>query len=127
MPKRQSARRIDSEEIQGDDSYIEIRFPKVKVMRTYREQMTELSKTMEELQKVSIKDRNTTAILGLSTQVELLGDELINAHLKAWNWVDDDENPLPQPYEDDVLDMLETNERTWILQQFQISASEKKE
>ncbi len=125
MPKRQNARRIDSTDMQGDDSYIEIRYPKVKVMRTYKEHMTQLSKQMEKLRNDSTKD--APAILKLSTQVDSLGDELITGHLKAWNWVDDDEKPLPQPHEDGALDMLETNERTWILQQLQLGASEKKD
>ncbi len=124
MPKRQSARRINSDVIQGEDSYIEIRFPKVGTMKAYRKSIAELSKEMEKLQENTVKD--TSAILDLADKVELAGNELINAHLKAWNWVDDDETPLPQPDKNGVLDMLEIHERNWILQQFQVAATEKK-
>jgi hypothetical protein len=76
MPKRKfkSRIKIDSEEVQGEDSYVVIRRP------TWND--FEAAMNGEEPGEVS------NVQVGKSVIVNLVED---------WNWVDDDDEPLPSP------------------------------
>lgn len=125
MPKRQSVKKINSDEVQGEGSYIVITSPKVKEMDKHRK---ELKPAYEKMQKLNdSNDTESLEYLELSEQIETAGRDLIIRFVKEWNWVDDDENPLPPPHEEGVLNMLTLQELKWLSAQFSVSISEKKE
>ena len=77
MPKRQNISRYDSTEVQGPDSYVEIRRFTVAEAVEYRD--TAKQPEFDEF---------------------LYGLDLIRKHVVSWNWVDNDDNPLPLPTDD---------------------------
>lgn len=98
MPKRLSVRRLDSLEVQGDDSWVVIKYPTVEFMR-----QTLLDKPDAE--------QNTRVMFDF-------GVKLIQEHVLDWNWVDDDGNPLPTPKNDpDAVRQLTSMELQWLASQ----------
>jgi HEPN domain-containing protein len=89
MPQRQLIYRYPTPEVQGEDSYVKIRAPKVRDIKALRKV---LSQSVEEQ---------------LEAQTEL-----IRKHVVEWNWVDDEGNQLPLPSDDlTVLDELTSQEQ----------------
>lgn len=100
MPKRQSVKTHDSDEVQGDGSKVVLSSVKVREIRALR--------------KLG-DDPNFDEFEG--------GVALLSKHIVKWNWVDDEGKPLPQPKEDpDVIDEL-TNEESEFLVGLLIGAS----
>ena len=93
MPQRKSTKRINSESVQGEGSYVILKKLTVgmwKAMRTRADQ----------------KDADNFAI-DLDT---------IRDHVVEWNWVDDDGNPWSVPSEDEaVLEMLTIDEKSFLV------------
>lgn len=88
MPERKAVRRVETPEAQGDDSW-------VKVRRFQVGEWLALTEVDEGNRPEAVKR----------------GLELIRTHVVAWNWVDDDGAPLPQPGEDpSVIDRLTDEE-----------------
>jgi len=86
MPKRKSTNRIESEEVQGEGSYVIFRSLLVEEVRKAR----------------GIKDDDDTFELGM--------DNITN-HIVEWNWVDEDGEPLPLPSDDPgIMDKLTVDE-----------------
>lgn len=125
MPKRQNRKKIDSEHLQGEDSYIIMTSPKVKDMDAHRKTLKPIQAQLNILEKND--DEKSLEYIELKEKLEMIGRQLITENLKEWNWVDDDDNPLPQPHEDGALDLLELVELQWLSSQFSINVSEKKE
>ena len=75
MPERKHlrCRRIDSEEVQGDGSWVKIKSPSMDDIKNAGEIPEELTAQMEYSQK------------------------LMSQLIIDWNWVDDEGNPLPKP------------------------------
>jgi len=80
MPQRKSARRLDSTEVQGEGSWVELRRPKGRDIKAAMRRSTETADA-EALEKYDASQ------------------ELLRDHVMAWNWVDDDGEPLAQPQE----------------------------
>ena len=92
MPKRTSTRRVDSTEVQGEGSYVELRRPKGR-----------------DIKAAMRKDAETADAEALAKYDASL--ELLRGHVMGWNWVDDDGEPLPQPQDGpDVFDDLTIQE-----------------
>lgn len=93
MPKRKTVKRFETEDLQGEDSYVVITGLKVKEVKALR--------------KLDSDDDDFDAFEG--------GLNFIRQHVLDWNWVDDLGEPLPTPKEDpDVVYEL-TNEESEFL------------
>ena len=92
MPKRKTVKRFETDEVQGEGSYVVISGVKVREIREAR------SKT---------DDPNYDDMeFGLS---------MLTDHILEWNWVDDLGNPLPLPSErPEVIDELTTEESEYL-------------
>lgn len=125
MPKRQSTQRVMSPEMQGDDSWIEITAPTMEQMKGYRKQLKPLQERLEQLKKEG-KTESSVEVQEINEAIGEAGKSLVSQYVKAWNWVDNDDAPLPQPAEKGAVDTLNLREIKWIMKQFQFDDSEKK-
>lgn len=92
MPKRQSIRTLPSIEVQGEDSWVTVKYPDVKFMR-----------------------KSMSAREGELADKFEAGLDVIKTHVLDWNWVDDDGNSLPSPKDDPtVVDQLTSMEIQWL-------------
>lgn len=93
MAKRlTSIRRVPTPDVQGDDSYVEIR-----------------ALTYGKAQEFALMAKNATD----DAAKEKIGRLLVVDHVIGWNWVDDDGKPLPTPAANpDVVNLLTTEEMT---------------
>jgi len=92
MPKRQSVKKHNSAEVQGEGSFVVTTAVKVKEIRQIRK---------------NAADPDFDDFEG--------GVALLANHIIEWNWVDDEGKPLPCPKEDpQVVDEL-TNEESEFL------------
>lgn len=78
MPTRLIVKKYASEEVQGDDSFVEVSGIKVGEIRQLREM------------RDGGEDFNW-----LESSLELVARHIVN-----WNWVDDEDEPMPLPSED---------------------------
>ena len=88
MAKRNSTKRIDSDVVQGEGSYVVVRRLKIGGWRTLRE-------------KSAKEDADNFAI-------DL---ETIQEYIVEWNWVDDDGEPLAF----DAVDDLTIEEKSFLI------------
>lgn len=125
MPKRQTIQRIISSEMQGDDSFIELVPPTMEQMKSYRNQIKPLQERLEQLKKEG-KAESSIEIQEINEAIGESGKGLIAQFVKSWNWVDNDDNPLPQPAEKGAVGALNVREVKWIMKQLQFDDAEKK-
>ena len=92
MPQRQGTRTIDSKEVQGEGSWVEMRRPK--------------GRDIKEAMRKSREDAEDAG--GMKTYTDSM--DLLRAHTLEWNWVDDNGKPLAQPTDPDVFDELTDDE-----------------
>ncbi len=93
MAKRNSTKRIDSESVQGEGSYVVLRHMKVGMWRKLKKKLDE-------------KDADNF-IIDLET---------IQGHVVEWDWVDDDGKPLPLPDSISVDDIdLTIEEKSFLI------------
>ena len=98
-----TVRRYETEEVQGEGSFVVLSSLKVGETRKLRKQAA--SEDSDEV---------------------LAGLKLLSAHIVDWNWVDDNEDPLPLPEgKIAIMDEL-TNEEVEVLSSLLIGANEKK-
>jgi len=106
VPKRQAVKTHETDEVQGEDSFVVLTGVKVREIREIRK----LAQEDEKVQK-----RNEAHREAGEPEEEVLdqfegGLSLLAGHIIKWNWVDDDDQPLVVPAEDpSVIDEL-TNE-----------------
>ena len=99
MPSRvKKVRRVDSEVVQGDGSWVDMLRPKGRALK---EAMRVNSDNIgEDGDKDGLKSYE-------------YNEGFLQAHIKGWNWVDDDGEPLAQPKDDiavfDELTLEEVN------------------
>lgn len=96
MPARQSQiMRIESTEVQGDDSFVVLR--KLTVGE------------VEILQKRKEREKWTDYLFGM---------RILASRIVEWNWVDGDGNPLAQPSDKpEVIRLLTEDETKWLAEQ----------
>lgn len=105
MPKRQYIRTVETPELQGEDSWIKIRDLNYGYVKQLQKEMAGM-KPEEQVKK---------------------NDELIRKVVVDWNWVDDDDQPLPTPKDDEtVVDRLTANEVLFISRQVQGNPDDRK-
>lgn len=99
MPKRKTIRQVDTEEVQGEGSFVVISGVKVSEIRRARQLAKEAA------------DSENTEYDSFEAGFEMLRD-----HIIKWNWVDDDGTPLPQPKEHpEIFDDLTSDEVTYLV------------
>lgn len=81
MPRRQYIRSYDSTEVQGEGSYVKIRD------RSWKD-----AKELE-AKAAGLSGRERTEVVF----------ESVSERIVEWNWVDDNEKPLPLPSEDPTV------------------------
>jgi hypothetical protein len=88
MAKRRRVQRHASNDVQGEGSWVITAALTVAEMRAFRARAKEADFDAFEL-----------------------GVDVLKTHVYEWNWVDDDDSPLPQPKDDpEVIDTLTDNE-----------------
>ena len=103
MPQRvhKMVERHPSDEVQGDDSWVEISRPTEADIRKQR--------------KASVGGKDSVDI----------GFDILREHVIAWNWVDDDGLPFPQPSDDPtVISRLSDYELNFLLKFFHEPSAE---
>ena len=104
MAKRKRIIRFPSDEIQGKGSWALVARLTVAEMRAIRKARAAEDADLFEL-----------------------GVEVLKTHIKEWNWVDDDGEPMPQPKDNhDIIDSLSDSESTFLTECIQGSESDAK-
>ena len=104
MPKRRRVVRHASNDVQGEGSWVIVAALTVAEMRAFRKRADEEDFDAFEL-----------------------GVEVLKTHVYEWNWVDDDDVPLPQPKDDpEVIDLLTDGEVDFLSARIQGSEAEAK-
>ncbi len=114
MAKRKTVKKVSTDELQGENSYVIVTAVKTKEIKQTRRESQAVSDAQKEVEKrrkvgdEDIEDVEPYDAFGS-------GLDMIRRHLKEWDWVDDDGVPLPQPKEDpNVLDELTIEEVTFL-------------
>ena len=108
MPKRVTTRRIETPELQGEESYIEVKLISFGMSRQIR--------VFEMLGNARVRnDLKPDEIGKLVDQESKLTENVIFDHLLGWNWVNDNGEPLPLPKTSGDLDKLTLDEIFFIL------------
>lgn len=98
MPKRKRVRRFASDEVQGKSSWVTIASMVVADQR----------KALKELAKIEASEATGTDLTIANFEA---GVRMMKTHVREWNWVDDDGNPLSLPKDDpEVLEQLTDDE-----------------
>jgi len=82
MPKRQREKKVPSEDVMGEDSYVIVRSPK------YENIVKAIEMTSEEEQEGNSRAQQLAQMK--------FGEDLLEECIVEWNWVDDDGKPMPQ-------------------------------
>ena len=124
MAKRQNVQRIDSEVVQGEGSWVEIKRP------THGERKALLIRSSKYIDRVKPDGTFDTSGLSEADLLELneFGTMLLTEMVVGWDWVDDDEEALPQAQDDPaVFDLLTDQEMAFLNQHVTPALDEKKE
>lgn len=125
MPKRIQAKRIITADVQGDDSWVDLIYPTKEEMET----VTKANRPLQERLKV-LKDSgvsgNDPEMQELNEKLSAEGFTLITRYVKAWNWVDGEDNPLPPPNTEGVINKLTILEIKYLTSLFAFKDEEKK-
>lgn len=99
MATRNRVKTIPTPDLQGTDSFIQIKRVTVGEADAFRKMSMDESIPKEER--------------------EQRARQFLSEHVQAWNWVDDDGRPFPQPLGNpEVFDLLTDEEFTFIVEQF---------
>ena len=114
MAKRKTVKKVPTDKLQGEDSYVIVTAVKTKEIKKTRRESRAVSDAQKKVEKrrkdgdEDIEDVEPYDAFGS-------GLDMIRRHLKEWDWVDDDGVPLPQPKEDpNILDELTIEEVTYL-------------
>lgn len=105
MPRRKRTIKVDSSQVQGKDSWAEVSkmtMGEIKVLRKQSQQERKARKS--QLAKLAKRNpdwafEDMQELVGDDTSFEV-GADLIIDHVIAWNWADENGEPLPQPQDD---------------------------
>lgn len=118
MPQRITVRRVPTSEVQGEGSWVEVRAVTVGDIMNVYERQEEQSKATYRLgsflaRVFALFKRKTTS----RSQIYRDFCYGIIKQVSAWNWVDADGNPLPQPTESPrVVELLTDPEVVCLMQ-----------
>ena len=105
MPKRVTIHQIPTPDLQGDDSYIQVKPLPYSVARQIR-------KFDDPTRRAELSAAERDAWNAEEIQ---LTEQMIFESLVGWNWGDDEGNTLPLPRSRDDLDKLTSNEVLFIV------------
>src|SRR3990167_1544878 len=112
MPKRQRVVRHKSDEVQGPGSWVDMRAVSVKEGREARKESQALFDKHGVPHDTKPEDfENYPEFAEEYTEMTQGALATIFIH---WNWVDDDDEPLPQPGDPAVMDMLTMTEVAYL-------------
>jgi hypothetical protein len=100
MPQRNTIRRVPTSKVQGDDSWVEVRAVTVGDMMRVFERQERQEKPAYKLGSLLAR---IAALFKRKARMPSKSDTYraycygVIAQVSAWNWVDADGNPLPQP------------------------------
>jgi hypothetical protein len=100
VARRKNRKRIQTASVQGDDSYVVVTLPSVADIRAI----------------AALEGQNAEAFDGTV--------KIIAEHVHEWNWVDDDDKPLPSPVADPTVVELLTTEEYKLLVQLLLGSEE---
>ena len=113
MAKRRTVRKVETPELQGEGSYVVITAVKVKEIRKTRKLSLESEVKQQAYDKALAADEKPEEFEAFDGFAS--GLEMIQQHVKDWNWVDDNDVPLPQlKTNPEVVDELSTEEVTFL-------------
>lgn len=102
MPKRKRIERFFSDEVQGEGSWVLVAKFTVEEMRELRK----LGKLAEKTREAGTDDGPDMFEVGITQ---------LKSHIKEWNWVWDDDTPMPQPKDDpEVIEKLSDPESAYL-------------
>ena len=114
MPKRKSVIEFACDEVQGEGSFVKLR---VLTYAESREMLRELRTRRKQRRIQYHADREEFGDKDSLYELEMTPEEMDEMvgdyvdHIVEWNWVDDDDKPLPQPGAvEDLLVILNQNE-----------------
>lgn len=115
MPKRQNTIKLNSEEVQGKDSYVIVRRPTVAEVKQWQKESRDLTKERKRKEKELKNNPELEEELEEGDIVIEMSSERLATHIVGWNWVDDDGNPLPNPNNNiEIFDILTDDEFTFL-------------
>ena len=113
MAKRQSIYVINSPEIQGEGSWVKVKRVEYGEAKKVRKFLRALDREIERVKDGT--SQNGKSEEDLRDEQVAYNDQFISSKILAWNWVDDDDVPLPVPsQEPSVLDALDVQEMDWL-------------
>lgn len=121
MAKRQNNNKIDTKHLQGEGSYIILKALTVDQWNQRQKLVAESNKvigdeTRDPEERKRILQDNERQLNAIHAQLVI-----------AWDWVDDDDKPLPLPSSDpDVWQRLTMREVSFIIEHIEKSATEQK-
>lgn len=135
---RNRIKRVPSDDVQGENSYILIMMPTVGELRKNKKDISRLQRKMERAERKLDRALNNGAD---EEKIEALEDEFEVAEIKIemyanaswaqymieWNWKNDEGDPLPEPHNNgDVFELLSLTETKFITDQFTVNEDTKK-
>jgi hypothetical protein len=121
MAKRLNNLKISSEHLQGENSFISLKVLTVEQWTQRQELVLEANKALKNEELTA--DERQAIIDGVNKRLNNLHAQIIT----GWDWVDNDDKPLPLPCEDPgVWDQLTMREVAFIIEQIERSAAEEK-
>lgn len=119
MPKRQRTREIDASAVQGEGAWIKIRSMSLKEAR-------EIQRIAASLQ-AQAQSSDPLKAAAATEEISRKGIESFAEYVEDWNWVDDDGEPLPKPYQNPAaLELLTIEEFSFISKLFATDDSAQK-
>jgi len=107
MSKRQCFYTANSTEVQGEGSWVQFRYMSLGESKAIHNQH---ASTADDMQKAKV------------------GFDLLASHIVGWNWVDNNDQPLPLPKDDpSVMDQLLEPELEFLQRAFSRKEKEKEE
>lgn len=117
MPERKNTFRVESDEVQGEGSFVVLRKPSWREQQDKNERIAEanggaMPRSMAELARV------TTEWLRTNREV---AEQQVAGCVVRWNWVDDEGKPMPLP-KDGGMAQLSFDEMQWLYTRLQPQA-----
>lgn len=134
MPQRQFIINHDSEEVQGEGSWIKLRTTTYgegkrlrKLQIQIQEELAEVEEKLENGADEKVKKKLRDQRNAIRERLEQMNEELLVEKIYDWNWVDNDGNPLPKPKDDPrVIEGLTNQELKFIQVQLRGSDEDRK-
>jgi hypothetical protein len=130
MPKRQNIYTYNSEEVQGEGSWVKIRAMTYGRQKELREAAAEAKALGQAVKSGGMTPEEMEAALqdgGAASKLLSMNDELLIELVYSWNWVDEDGEPLPLPEDEpEIIQGLTIQEMQFLSEAIKGNAGLKK-